>query len=226
MRLWLVFLFACAGGGQQIEIGPVPGKLTTGTFAGPLCNGPSCKCRDLNAAGDGGAGVPEGTAKRFEIRLTSPQQLWIKVRDNSMYKSPERAEECFYVDLPSGDTVVEMRASESSGVAGQWTIRELGTQTKSWYETFTFNCGQPGVCSFDELRGKKAEYGDAKRDRCGSTKIKGLAWDTGRSPDQLYPSELLVRVTLDVYKFVPDRPHGSDCSKKQEAEHAEDNPKY
>jgi hypothetical protein len=223
--LWLFASSACSGGAQQIEIGPAPAKVTQGTFSGPLCSGAACKCRDASAPGDGGAGVPTDGTKRFEIRMTSPQGLWIQVRDNAMYKTPEKAEECFYVDLPSGDTAVELRASEPSGVAGQWSIKELGTQTKSWYDTFTFNCGQPGVCSFEELRDKKAEYKDPKRDRCGSVKIKGLQWDTGRSPDQLHPSELLVRVTLNVYRFVPDRAHGEDCSKKQEAEHAEDNPK-
>ena len=34
-------------------------------------------------------------------------------------------------------------------------------------------------------------------------KVKGITWDTGRSPDQLHPSELLVRATLNIYKFVP-----------------------
>jgi hypothetical protein len=223
--LGVCFTAACSGGTHQIEIGAPPAKMTQGTFSGPLCTGAACTCRNASAAGDGGAGVPTDGTKRFEIRMTSPQQLWMKVRDNSMYKSPERPEECFYIDLPVGESEVELRASEPNGVAGEWSIKELGTQTKSWYDTFTFNCGQPGVCSFDELREKKAEYGDPKRDRCGSVKIKGLVWDTGRSPDQLHPSELAVKVTLNVYKFVPDRPHGDDCSKKQAEEHSEDNPK-
>jgi hypothetical protein len=215
---------ACSGGSQQIDIGPPPATLTQGVFAGPLCSGDRCRCRQ--GEGDGGAGVPEQPGyKRFEFRLASSQPLWLKVRDNVMYKDAERAEECFYLDLPSGDTQLEMRASQPNGVSAEWTVKELGTQTRSWYDTFTFNCGNPGVCSFDELRDKKIEYKDPKRDRCGSVKIKGLTWDTGRSPDQLYPSELLVRATLDVYRFEPDRPHGADCGKKQASEHAEDNPK-
>lgn len=225
MRIrWLCFLAACSGGGRQIEIGAPPAKMTQGVFAGPLCEGSACTCRQ--GPGDGGAGVPtqEGY-KRFEIKLSSPQELWIKVRDNLMYKDAERADACFYVDLPAGDTEIEMRASDPNGVSAEWSIKELGTQTKSWYDSFTFNCGNPGVCSFDELATKKQEYKDPKHDRCGSVKVKGLVWDTGRSPDQQYPSELLVRATLDVYKFIPDRPHGDDCSKKQAAEHAEDNPK-
>ncbi len=224
MRIWLCLLFACSGSAHQIEIGAPPAQVTEGVFAGPLCSGDRCTC--ANGPADGGAGVPTDDKKRFEIRLDSPNQLWIQVGDNRMYKDAERPTACFYVDLPSGDTQVEMRASEPHGVAATWEIRELGTQTKSYYDTFTFSCGNPGACSFEELREKKAEYADPKRDRCGSVKVKGLAWDTGRSPDELYPSELLVRATLDIYKFVPDRPHGADCSKKQAEEHGEDNPKF
>lgn len=218
----LAMLGACSGGASQIEIGAPPAKLTQGTFAGPLCSGDSCKC----AQGAGDAGVPEQEGmKRFEVRLNSTQQLWIKVAGSMMYKDAERAEACFYVDLPTGDTAIEMRASDPNGVSAAWSIKELGATTTSWYDTFTFNCGNPGVCSFDELRDKKSEYAEPKRDKCGSVKIKGLTWDTGRSPDQLHPAELLVRASLNVYKFVPDRPHGEDCSKKQKAEHDEDNPK-
>lgn len=212
----------CSGGASQIEIGAPPAKQTLGVFAGPLCDGESCTCATSPA--DVGVPTQEGY-KRFEIRLSSPWQLWIKVRDNIMYKDAERAEACFYVDLPTGDTPIEMRASEPNGVSAAWSVKELGALTMSWYDSFTFNCGQPGVCSFEELRAKKTEMKDPKHDRCGSVRIKGLTWDTGRSPDQLHPAELLVRATLDVYKFVPDRPAGEDCSKKQKAEHAEDNPK-
>src|SRR5688572_11119353 len=125
---WLsvVALVGCSGGAQQIEIGPTPPKQTSGTFVGPLCGSPNeCTCRDVNAAADGGAGVPTDGTKRYEVRLKSPNQLWAKVRDNVMYKSAERVEACFYVDLPTGDNPVELRASEPNGVAASWEIREL-----------------------------------------------------------------------------------------------------
>ena len=225
--LWLIALTAaCSGGNRQLDIGAPPAKASRGTFSGPLCTGAECTCRNLTSPGDGGVGTPADGYKRFEVRLKSPNQLWARVADNYMYKSAERPEACFYVDLPSGDTQVELRASEANGVSGAWTIRELGSVTKSWYETFMFDCGNPGVCSFEELDEKKAELNDPKRDRCGSVKVKGITWDTGRSPDQLHPSELLVKATLDVYKFVPTRPHGDDCSKKQAEEHTEDNPTH
>lgn len=214
-------LLGCSGGASQVDISAPPDKRTSGVFAGPLCTGETCTC----ATNVADVGTPPDGYKRFEVRLNSAQQLWFKIRDNVMYKDAERPEACFYVDLPSGETAIEMRASEPNGVSAAWSVKELGTIAQTWYETFTFNCGNPGVCSFEELRDKKAEYADPKRDKCGSVKIKGLTWDTGRSPDQLHPSELLVKATLNVYKFVPDRPHGDDCSKKQKAEHDEDNPK-
>src|SRR5688572_1123012 len=137
MRIgWIcAVLLGCSGGSKQIEIGAPPAKMTQGVFAGPLCSGDACKCRD----GGADTGVPDQPGyKRFEIRLASSQQLWIKVRDNVMYKDAERVEACFYVDLPSGDTSIEMRASDPNGVSAQWSIKELGTQTKSWYDTFSF----------------------------------------------------------------------------------------
>jgi hypothetical protein len=214
----LVLVAACGGDRHQIAIGPPPPKMTQGVLAGPLCNGEDCKCRDLQAANDGGAGLPgDARHKRYEIRMTSPQQMWATIGGNHLYKTAERPEACFYVDLPSGETAVELRASDRDGAAGAWAIRELGTKTKSYYDTFVFNCGSPGVCSFDELDSAKREYATMKKglhDPCGSTKLKGLAWDTGKAPDNQHPSELLVRLKLDVFKFAPWKPHGDpSCGK-------------
>lgn len=210
MRFLLVMgLVGCGGGGHQIAIGPPPGKTTEAVLAGPLCQGDRCTCR----SGADDAGVPADNSKRFEIRLESSQALWATVRGNKLYKSAESPVACFYVDLPAGDSPVELRASDPDGVSAEWQVSELGTATKSWYDTFRFECGNPGVCSFDEIDSKKAEYGSLPRglhDPCGSTKVKGISWDTGKAPDNQHPSELLVRLTLDVYKFAPDKPHGDE----------------
>jgi hypothetical protein len=212
---WLVALVAvaaCAGTATQISIAPPPPKDTHAVLAGGLCADNRCKCR--GDVGDGGVGVPETAArKRFEIRLgPSAYDLWVTINKTTvLYKSPERAEECFYVDLPTGAQDLELRASNPDGVSAALQIHELGTKTKSWYDTFAFNCGSPGVCSFDELEANKAEYVGAKHhvfDRCGTTKIKGISWDHGKSPDQEHPSELVVRLTLDIYKFAAWKPHG------------------
>lgn len=205
---------ACGGGMHQVEIGPPPARMTHATLAGPLCQGTRCTCRDPNAPEDGGAGVPPAPGvKRFEIRMgPSPQELWATIGGQTLYKSPERAEECFYVDLPaSGNTPVELRGSADDGVSAAWTIRELGTGTKSWYDTFAFTCGSPGVCSFDELDARKQQLAQRENnmyDPCGSVKVKGLTWDTGKAPDQLHPSQLLVRLYLDVRPYAPKHPHG------------------
>src|ERR1700733_3631670 len=111
MRFCLLFgllfvLFGCSGGGHQIAIGPPPPRMTQGMFAGPLCEGETCKCVEINAVGGGGAGVPSDDHKRFEIRLRSAQEVWARVRDAQLYKNAEHPEACFYIDLPSGDTPI------------------------------------------------------------------------------------------------------------------------
>jgi hypothetical protein len=222
MRWLLLCVVACGGSRHQIEIGPPPAKMTRGTLVGPLCKAQGCTCRDTNQKGDGGVGAPEAGRKRFEIRLTSAQELWVSLPDAVLYKTPERAEECFYVDLPSVDVPIELRGSDPAGVSAQWTIRELGTKTSSWYDTFELACGHPGVCSFDELDAAKRKAAAMPKkgvyDACGSVKVKGLVWDTGRAPDNLHPNELLVKLVLQIYKREPSREHGADCSKYHKGE--------
>lgn len=200
---------ACGGDRKMIKIGPPPAKATTGALAGPLCSGDGCKC--MESAAD--AGAPEGAGqKRFEIRLgPSAYDLWATLPGHVLYKSPERPTACFYVDLPTGSHTVELRASNDSGVAAAISVSELGAKTKSAYATFRFSCGTGGACSFEELDGKKADYAAVKKsthDPCGSTKVREVLWDTGRSPDRLVPSDLALRFVLQVYKFEPDKPHG------------------
>jgi hypothetical protein len=208
--LLLVALAACGGGRQQIKIGSPPEKRTQGTLAGTTCDGTACKCR--SGEGDGGVGVPEGDRKRFEVVLESAQDLWVSLGDGTvLYKSPERAKECFYVDLSPGDRPIEVRASNPNGVSLAFEFHELGTQTLSWYDTFAFRCGHPGVCSFEDLDSTRDQLNQVTKnlhDKCGSTKVKSVLWDHGKAPDGTHPSELLIRFTLDIYKFPPKLPHG------------------
>lgn len=199
-------------------MGPPPARSTDGVLAGPRCSGTECRCRDLGAPEDGGVGVPsDATHKRFEVRLTSPQEIWAQIGTNHLYKSAERADACYYVDLPPGIAPVELRASNKDGAAASWSIRELGTKTKSFYDTFLFSCGVPGVCSFDELDRNKAEIQAMHRnlhDLCGSTKIRDLTWDQSKAPDGEHPTDVLVRLKLDLYKFAPWKLHGDEtCGK-------------
>src|SRR5689334_13862723 len=136
------------GGGSQIEIGPVPPKQTTGTLAGPLCQYDTCSCAKTEAD----AGVAEGARKRYEIRLKSAQALWLKLPgDTSLYKTVEKPEVCYYVDLAPGEHPIALRASDPVGVSAELVIREIGAKTGSFYDTFHFECGNPGACSFEEL---------------------------------------------------------------------------
>lgn len=203
-------LAACGGGGHQIAIRPPPPPQTTGTLAGPLCHDAACTCR----TGDEDAGVPEGARKRFEIRLSSAQALWVSLPGQVLYKNAEKPLACFYVDLPPGQHPLELRASDPNGVSAEVFVHELGTATKSWYDTFHFECGNPGVCSFEELDALKGEYAQFARglhDPCGSTRIINIGWDHGKAPDGTHPSELVVQATLDVYKFPPRKAHGEAC---------------
>jgi hypothetical protein len=213
MRLAIIALAivaGCSGGNRpQIKINPPPPKQTTGALAGPLCVDGVCKCR--SGAADGGVGFPEDARKRFEVRLQSAYDLWVTLPGQVLYKSPEQADACFYVDLPPGKHPFELRASNPNGVSFDLEIRELGTKTKDWYDTFKFRCGHPGVCLYDELDGKKAEFAAVKRglhDACGSTKIRSVIWDHGKSADNQYPSEIAMQLTLDVYKFPPWKKRG------------------
>ncbi len=205
---FVIALAACSGGRTQIEIGPTPPPRTTGTLSGPLCENNVCSC----STGNEDAGFPDGARKRFELRLRSAQQLWLELPgDTMLYKTAEKPEVCFYVDLAPGQHPIQLRASDKDGVSAELIVRELGTKTKSWYDTFRFECGNPGVCSFEELDNLKSEYaGIAKNlfDACGSTKVKQILWDHGKAPDGSHPSELVVRATLDVYKFPPWKQHG------------------
>jgi hypothetical protein len=202
--LWLVVLAGCSGGAHEAQIGPPPPRQSD---VAPT------KCRDATTPIE----PPTGDSKRFEVKLSSSQELWASVGATHLYKTPEHSEECWYVDLPAGNTDVTLRASDKNGVSAALAIHELGTQTKSWYDTFSFNCGAPGVCSYDELTAFKDAQAQHKRgiaDGCGSVKIKALTWDAQHAPDAAHPGDLLLHLTLDIYKRAPDKAHGDPACTK------------
>lgn len=219
MRLALLAVIAaCGSNPPAIKIGPPPAKITKGTLAGATCQDTQCKCR--SGAEDGGVGVPTDGRKRYEVKLESAYDLWVTVHETVLYKSPETASACFYVDLAPGKHPVSIRASNKAGVSLAVEIHELGTGTKSWYDTFQFKCGHPGVCTFDELDTKKSEYTGKKglHDKCGSTKIRKVVWDHGKVPDGQHPNELAVELLLDIYKFAPWLATGdANCGKQRKA---------
>lgn len=210
--LWA--LAACGGGtaGSTITILPPPEPETHATLAGPLCKPDRCECRDPSAPADGGAGEPAAGQKRFEVRVGPMEHaLWVMVDGMVLFKTEARAEECFYVDLAPGEHSFRIRAHHDDGVSAQVHLSEYAPSTKSWYATYDFACGAPGVCGFDDLRAYKqslAQYDRGLHDPCGSVKIKGLSWDTGRAPDLEHPDDLALGLTLAVYEFPPRAPHG------------------
>jgi len=219
-------ILGCGGSGTQVKIVPPPLKLTKGVLTGATCDGTQCKCRQ--GPEDGGIGVPTDGRKRFEIRMESAYDLWVTLPDTVLYKSPEVAAACFYVDLSPGAQPLMMRASNPHGVSFAIEVHELGTKTRAWYDTFAFSCGHPGVCSFAELDQKKTELAEVKRglfDACGSTRIKGLGWNHGKSPDQQYPNEFQLELQLDIYKFAPwKQPGDSTCGEGGGRQAPEDEP--
>ena len=113
LSLAFALLLGCSGSTSQVQIGPVPERVTNGTLSGPACQGDQCKCATTFEE----AGVPEGeaTKKRFEIKLQSAQELWVTLPQNNLYKSAERAEACFKLRelAPQRTDVVRLQPHQS-----------------------------------------------------------------------------------------------------------------
>lgn len=204
----------CAGAQRPAPIPRPPAPATRATLVGPLCDAGHCKCRQDVPGGD--AGKPPKGRKRYEIRLgPTGNELWATVDDMVLYKSKERATACFYVDLTPGAHAVTLRAHEPHGFGARIAISELGAKGPWWYHTFLFDCGAPGTCDRNELaefRTQVVRVEHSERhlfDPCGSTKVRRIHWQIRRMPDDLHPSDLLLRLVLDVYKFAPQHPSGN-----------------
>jgi hypothetical protein len=167
--------------------------------------------------------VPE--VKRVELRLRSSHELWLRVGDQTFVKDRERAEACFYIDLPSpgiGERPkrqeVELRASNPDGVSAGLAINEMGVVARSWYRTFDFSCGVPGACGFDELdelkeSSRRAIADGTFYDPCGSIRVRDLRWDSRVAPDHEHPGDLTLHLALAVRGGAPERPRGDpNCS--------------
>ena len=209
-------LLGCSGASSSIPpMAAIPSAETKATLAGPLCEFANCKCRE--EAGDPPQEAPEGF-KRYEVRIgPADNPLWVSIGDMVLYKSNERAMDCFYVDVRPGRHPVRLQAKQDTGFAARLKISELAPSNQGWYDSFQFACGAPGVCARDTLREWKAEVAridDNVHDPCGSTKIRQVVWQTGRLPDDVPPGELQLDFILDVYKFVPTfGPGATECAR-------------
>lgn len=200
---------SCAGAKKRpASLEPVPVKLTTATLVGPLCEAEVCQCID----GGANPGLPDQDGvKRYQFKLgPTDNELWVTVDDMVMYKTNERATECFIVDLRADEKhEVSLRAKSANGFGARLTINEIGAEGP--YSTFMFQCGSPGPCTLDQLASFKASLARYKRqlhDPCGSTKVRAPHWLTGEAPDRVHPDELQLDFILHVYKFPLRYPSG------------------
>lgn len=228
---WLVV--ACGGGSQEgqgppaaaassppvVNLDKDPPPRTEAVLVGPLCEGSACRCRE----GDDDAGQPPAGHKRFEVRLgVADDPMWVVVDGMILYKSRDRPESCFYVDLVPGKHAIGLRAvGDAEGMSAALAVGEQGGAEDAtwWYRTFDFQCGTPEPCDVGTLEAWKREAAvmEGKHDPCGSTKVEQIRWETSRSPDRDRPDELILRFTLDVYKFTPANPPGSEeCDKRSQ----------
>jgi hypothetical protein len=205
-----IALTAAAGCGsaEQQAMKPLPARITRATLVGPLCDGEELKCTCREPGGD--VGAPGLGFKRYEIRLgPTGNELWATLDDMVFYKSAERAEECFYVDLLPGRHPVSLQAAGERGFAARLAVAEQAVQ--GWYDTFTFDCKTPGHCSMPDLDEWNA-WVQAREgkvyDPCGSTKVRDIRWQTGRVRELQYPDALELALVLDVYKFTPGHEPG------------------
>ena len=200
----LVALVGAGCAGAPDPMPPIGERITTGTLRGPLCRAQACTCKTDDRA----AGKAQNGLKRFELKAgPADNELWITIDGNKLYKSKERVTDCFYVDLAPGTHHVTLRAQGEAAVGANLSISELGVNNFWWYQTFNFECGS-NVCDGPQLRQWKDEIAPlgTKHDPCGSTKIKGVTYQTGRLADGLHPRDLLVELDLVVYDFAPEKP--------------------
>jgi hypothetical protein len=200
-----VFGAAC-GGAEQSAMRPLPARDTRATLVGPLCDGAEVKCTCREPGQD--VGAPDLGSKRYEIRLgPTANELWATLDGMVFYKSAERAEECFYVDLRPGRHPVSLQATGERGFAARLVVAEQAVE--GWYDTFVFDCKTPGHCSMADLDEWHAWVQSRKGkvyDPCGSTKVRDIRWQTGRVRELEYPDALELDLVVDVYKFTPE--HG------------------
>lgn len=259
---------SCSGSQATPAMPSSPDPTTRATLAGNLCDTAECQCSEDPAK----IGLAEPGLKRFRIELgPSESQLWTTIGKNRMYKGKERARACFYIDLPTGEFPITLRAKGTGGFGAGMRISEIGGRypekdeageatesmegiegidgvpyaegegapegseseevaeptppTESgagiglWlYETFDFNCGAPGLCDMQSLRDWKKSISNVsagKHAPCGSVRILGIDWITGRMPDMLHPEDFRLEAQMKIYKFLPHNPPGTESCVKE-----------
>jgi hypothetical protein len=208
---------SCSGSQRTPELPEAPAPSTQATLAGPLCDGAECQCSEDPSK----IGLAEAGLKRFRVELgPSESQLWATIGKNVMYKGKERASACFYIDLPTGEEAVSLRAQGTAGFGAGMRISEVGGEGGPWlYESFDFQCGAPGLCDMQSLRDWRKSLSSVvagKHAPCGSVRILGIDWITGRMPDNLHPADFRLDATMKIYKFLPDNAPGTESCVKDD----------
>jgi hypothetical protein len=205
--------FSCSGSQATAEMPSPPDTATRATLAGPLCETAECQCSDDPSK----IGIAAEGLKRFRVELgPSESQIWATINKNVLYKGVERARACFYIDLPSGEHPITLRATGEAGFGAGLRMSEVGGESDGgpwFYESFNFNCGAPGLCSKQALRDWResiSHVSAGKHAPCGSVRILGIDWTTGRVPDMLHPEDFLLEATMKIYKFLPHNPPGTE----------------
>ena len=204
---------SCSGSQSTPAMPSPPAAATQATLVGPLCQPGECQCTDDPSK----IGMAEAGFKRFRVELgPSESEMWATINKNVLYKGKERASGCFYLDLPIGEHPITLRARGEAGFGAGLRVSEVGGEADGgpwFYETFDFNCGAPGLCDLQSLRDWKSSISHVKAGKhapCGSVRILGIDWTTGRMPDMLHPEDFLLEATMKIYKFLPHQPPGTE----------------
>jgi hypothetical protein len=191
--------------------------------AGARCADGKCTCRALDnygrATGDPASRGTEGEIaagqKRFEFRTgrgfdrtsVTIESRGTLLKDTTM---PESA--CAYVDLPPGHyrVVVRVQAKDKGqGIQPHLMIKEYGSETKDWYDSFGFSCG--GVaqgCIKDDMNIWLDQVRSVPRgifDKCGSTRATDISWRVEHSPEQAMQDLVLELTRVQVPAALPAR---------------------
>lgn len=196
---------------------------TTLALETPRCSGGSCRCRPLDSNDNQAEEKIPAGLKRFEFRLPrTTSAIWVEVGTKGhYYKPPQRVlPECFYVDLPKGQTPVVIYSKmhdRDVGLQTGLTIFEHGTKEgPNWYRVFDYSCGGMNRCTKAGMEAWVAFMRQLPRklfNPCGSVRIRQVSVGGTRelktSPEY---NDVTARFTLDIYDFEPYKnPASVEC---------------
>jgi len=215
----VIFLAACGPPPRKAVSVPLFTGGTDAVLTGHRCVGKAgCSCRKPGEGDLENLPVAEGK-KRYELRLeTNPGAGYVLLDGMRFYQSRETSQECWYVDLAVGDHKVQVQGvaeRKGSPVGLAFTLAEYQPAGPAWYDAFTFSCGAGTGCELADLKELRRQIQVDRRkvsDPCGTARILGVSWDSGRAPDGLHPNDVTLGFTLTVSPREPEsRPWDPSC---------------